>query len=162
MNLHINVGNLPKEGSLLVFNIKEENISVKEVTGEVHVQVEIRKSGNFYNVEGLEEYDLSLTCSRCLENINRHDKSNFQLKFKNKTDYTIDGGLTRKFDKNKNEYIVENNCINLGPFLRDQIILSVPMKPLCSEDCEGLCPICGANLNQTTCAHSRAKENSFT
>lgn len=146
----------------MVFNIKEENISVKEVTGEVHVQVEIRKSGNFYNVEGLEEYDLSLTCSRCLENINRHDKSNFQLKFKNKTDYTIDGGLTRKFDKNKNEYIVENNCINLGPFLRDQIILSVPMKPLCSEDCEGLCPICGANLNQTTCAHSRAKENSFT
>ena len=146
----------------MVFNIKEENISVKEVRGEVQIQVEIRESGNFYNVEGFEEYDLSLTCSRCLEKINRHEKNNFQLKFKNKTDYTIDGGLTREFDENKNEYIVENNCINLGPFLRDQIILSVPMKPLCSEECEGLCPICGANLNKTTCVHSRAKENSFT
>jgi uncharacterized protein len=162
MDLHINVGNLPREGSVVDFSIKEENVSVKEITGEVHVQVEVQKSGNFYNVEGLEEYNLLLTCSRCLEAINRHEKRDFQLEFKNKKDYAIDRGLTREIDENKNEYIVENNCINLGPFLRDQIILSVPIKPLCSEECEGLCPICGANLNKTTCAHSKVKENSFT
>lgn len=146
----------------MYFDIKEENISVKEITGVVHIQVGVKKSGNFYNVEGFEEYNLSLTCSRCLEGINRHEKHNFQLEFKNKTGHAINGELTRGIDENKNEYIVENNCINLGPFLRDQLILSVPMKPLCSEECEGLCPICGANLNKTTCAHSKAKENSFT
>ena len=162
MDLHINAGNIPKEGSLLYFDIKEENISVKEIRGEVHIQVSIHKSGNSYNIEGFQEYNLLLTCSRCLEDIDRHEKRNFHLEFKKKSDYDINGGLTRKNDKIKNEYIVENNCINLGPFLRDQIILSVPMKPLCSEECEGLCPICGTNLNKTTCTHSKAKENSFT
>jgi uncharacterized protein len=162
MDLHINIRNLPKEGNLLNFDIKEENVSVKEITGEVHVQVGIQKSGNFYNVEGYQEYDLSLTCSRCLEEINRHEKRNFHLEFKKKADYSTNGELTRKTDETKNEYLVENNCINLGPFLRDQIILSVPMKPLCGEECEGLCPICGVNLNKTTCVHSKAKENSFT
>jgi len=165
MDLNINVGSLPREGSLLGFVIKEENVSVKEITGAVHVQVRVQKSGNFYNVKGFEEYNLSFTCSRCLEEIKQHEKRNFHIEFKNKSDYAINGKSTRETDENKNEYIVENNCINLGPFLRDQIILSIPMKPLCSEECKGLCPICGVNLNKTTCKHSKVKvkvkENSF-
>ena len=109
-----------------------------------------------------EEYDLVLTCSRCLKDIKQHEKRNFHLEFKKRSDYDIDGKLTRETDTTESEYIVENNCINLGPFLRDEIILSVPIKPLCSEKCMGLCPICGVNLNKTTCEHSKTKEKSLT
>ena len=38
--------------------------------------------------------------------------------------------------------------------LRDFIILSIPEKHLCREDCQGLCPVCGADLNVETCPHS--------
>jgi uncharacterized protein len=41
--------------------------------------------------------------------------------------------------------------IDLNEVLREQFYLALPMKPLCREDCEGLCPKCGTNLNTGTC-----------
>jgi uncharacterized protein len=45
----------------------------------------------------------------------------------------------------------ENDEIDLGQLMREQFYLSVPMKPLCQDDCRGLCPVCGTNLNRGTC-----------
>jgi uncharacterized protein len=42
--------------------------------------------------------------------------------------------------------------IDLESIIREQIILTLPLKPLCSEDCRGLCTRCGVNLNQERCA----------
>lgn len=42
--------------------------------------------------------------------------------------------------------------IDLGEVVREQLYLALPMKPLCTEDCKGLCPVCGANRNRETCA----------
>jgi uncharacterized protein len=42
--------------------------------------------------------------------------------------------------------------LDLGPALREELILRLPDFVLCSENCRGLCPTCGANLNETTCA----------
>jgi uncharacterized protein len=162
MELQINVENLPQDGSRIDIYIKEENVSAKEITGDVHVNALVHKSGNSYDVQGFEEYNLRLTCSRCLQEIIQYEKRNFHLEFKKKAEYNIDVRLPREADQTEIEYIVENNCIDLGSFLRDEIILSVPMKPLCSEECKGLCPICGANLNNTTCKHSKLKEKSLT
>jgi uncharacterized protein len=41
--------------------------------------------------------------------------------------------------------------IEVGDILREQILLSLPMKPICREDCQGLCPHCGKNRNLETC-----------
>lgn len=45
----------------------------------------------------------------------------------------------------------EGDRFDLGAILREQIILGVPMQPLCKETCKGLCPKCGQNLNEGTC-----------
>jgi uncharacterized protein len=42
--------------------------------------------------------------------------------------------------------------IDLTPVVRDQLVLAVPLAPLCAEDCRGLCPRCGADLNQSACS----------
>ena len=42
----------------------------------------------------------------------------------------------------------ENDEIDLGQLMHEQFYLALPMKPLCSDDCHGLCPICGTNLNR--------------
>lgn len=47
--------------------------------------------------------------------------------------------------------------INLKPRVHDAILLGMPQFPICSEDCLGLCPICGINLNKEKCAHSHEK-----
>jgi len=41
--------------------------------------------------------------------------------------------------------------VDLFPPLRDQISLAEPMRPMCSEDCKGLCPVCGTDLNAASC-----------
>ncbi len=45
--------------------------------------------------------------------------------------------------------------IDLTPLLRDYGLLDIPIRHLCREDCKGLCPVCGADLNQEDCGHER-------
>jgi uncharacterized protein len=45
----------------------------------------------------------------------------------------------------------ENDQIDLGLLMQEQFYLSLPMKPLCDNDCKGLCPTCGTNRNRGTC-----------
>ncbi|MCG8421596.1 MAG: DUF177 domain-containing protein [Proteobacteria bacterium] len=49
-------------------------------------------------------------------------------------------------------YSYEAKSVDLEPLLREQLILAVPFAPLCREDCQGLCPQCGANRNCESCA----------
>jgi uncharacterized protein len=46
----------------------------------------------------------------------------------------------------------ENDTIDLGQLILEQLYLALPMKPLCAADCKGLCTVCGANLNITSCS----------
>jgi uncharacterized metal-binding protein YceD (DUF177 family) len=47
--------------------------------------------------------------------------------------------------------IDENNILDLTEAVRQYALLATPMKPLCHQDCSGLCPTCGGNLNQASC-----------
>jgi uncharacterized protein len=48
-------------------------------------------------------------------------------------------------------YPIADDTIDLGPLVRDAIVLDLPMAPLCREDCAGLCPQCGADRNEGPC-----------
>jgi len=52
----------------------------------------------------------------------------------------------------------EDGNINLGPLVREYMLLEVPINPLCKPDCKGLCIICGEDLNVTTCEHQKQNE----
>lgn len=51
-------------------------------------------------------------------------------------------------------YEIEGNKIDLEPMVRDVVVLSIPLHPLHSPDCRGLCPVCGADRNVTDCGHT--------
>ena len=46
-----------------------------------------------------------------------------------------------------------DGSIDLTPIIRDYAILDIPISQVCKLDCKGLCPICGANLNEEDCGH---------
>jgi uncharacterized protein len=48
-------------------------------------------------------------------------------------------------------YPIDDDTIDLGPLMRDAIVLELPATPLCRPDCRGLCPHCGADLNEGAC-----------
>jgi uncharacterized protein len=45
----------------------------------------------------------------------------------------------------------EGGGLELEDILREQVLLALPMQRVCSEDCKGICPVCGRNRNETTC-----------
>jgi len=58
-----------------------------------------------------------------------------------------------------NLILPEDGKIDLEPLLREYMLLSMPIKPLCRPDCKGLCPVCGENLNQVDCGHTAETED---
>jgi len=51
------------------------------------------------------------------------------------------------------DYVIKDTTIDLGPLVRDTVLLNLPHDPLCREDCAGLCPKCGKNLNDEPHSH---------
>jgi uncharacterized protein len=53
--------------------------------------------------------------------------------------------------------VAENGILDLNPLLRESVLLEIPMRPLCRPECKGLCPVCGANRNNSKCKHPEQK-----
>lgn len=91
---------------------------------------------------------MGLTCSRCLKPFDYDLKSDFILYFLREKVAEREKELTP--DEMEINYI-EGSELDTDEILLGQIALDVPMQPLCSPDCRGLCQKCGADLNQGAC-----------
>ncbi|MDA8044138.1 MAG: DUF177 domain-containing protein [Actinomycetota bacterium] len=54
-------------------------------------------------------------------------------------------------DQDEETYPLRGEMLDLCPLVRDAVLLDLPIAPLCRADCAGLCPMCGADLNEGTC-----------
>jgi uncharacterized protein len=60
-------------------------------------------------------------------------------------------GRLRGADDDEETYELSGEHLDLAPLVRDALLLSLPLAPLCGPDCPGLCPSCGADLSVGTC-----------
>ena len=89
------------------------------------------------------EYLYSVECSRCLKPLERN--MHLELKF------PVAVALENE-NSDVDEYIIpQNGRIDLNQLCEENFILNLPLRELCSENCKGLCPQCGADLNVTQC-----------
>jgi uncharacterized protein len=89
-------------------------------------------------------------CARCLAPVTREVKRNYELLYRPQG---IDAGREEisVTDAEAEIGYYQGEGIELRDILREQILLAVPMKLVCREECKGLCPQCGQNLNQGDC-----------
>jgi uncharacterized protein len=95
---------------------------------------------------------LELPCSRCLEPFSWPVDAEFDLRYQPHSANTGEGEREVEEDDLTTAFY-ENDQIDLGQLMREQFYLSLPMKPLCKDDCRGLCSTCGGNLNSVDCGH---------
>jgi len=86
---------------------------------------------------------INATCSRCLVNFEQKLKTEFTELFTFKTHAYEDTELIYPEDGN----------IDYGPMIREYFLLELPINPLCQDECKGLCPVCGNNINIKACNH---------
>lgn len=107
--------------------------------------------GGRYRLAGTISGTLGLTCSRCLEPFALPVEAAFDLQYLPHSENTGEGEREVAEDDLTTAYYT-GEAIDLGQLMTEQFHLALPMKPLCSETCRGLCPECGTNLNLATCS----------
>ena len=122
-----------------------------QVVAPVALSFDILKDKEQFHLTGTVRTTLELPCSRCLEPFTSPVDASFDLRYQPHALNT--GNDEREIEEDDlSTAFYENDEIDLGQLMREQFYLSVPMKPLCQDDCRGLCPVCGTNLNRGTCA----------
>ncbi len=94
-----------------------------------------------------------LTCARCLKDFNSYIQSVVRIDFLPKENAPKEEEIELE-PSDLDTYYYENARINLLEPVRDQLVISIPIKPLCDINCAGLCPHCGQNLNEKKCGCS--------
>ena len=120
------------------------------IVAPVSLAFDIDKDKQQFHLAGTVQTTLELHCSRCLEPFTWPVDAAFDLRYQPHALNTGEGEREIEEDDLSTAFY-ENDEIDLGQLMREQFYLSLPMKPLCSDACHGLCPQCGANLNRGTC-----------
>jgi uncharacterized protein len=90
-----------------------------------------------------------LECSRCLVSYPFQNDEEFSLLLRKRP---APAGESRLLQGDElHEYFYDDPVVSVVPIAEERIQMAVPMKPLCREDCRGLCPRCGQDLNVTAC-----------
>lgn len=94
---------------------------------------------------------VELTCCRCLSKFRHPLKIKFEEEFFPTIDI-LNGTPLSQPEETGGFTIDEQHTLDLTEAVRQYILMNIPMKALCKEDCAGLCPTCGKNLNEGKCS----------
>jgi uncharacterized protein len=129
-----------------------------EFLSPINVELVVFREFDHIRVNGRVETTVRLSCSRCLAEFDANVKSLFTL-FYNKT-----SGLPLEEEQELTETDLdsasyEGDYIDFTAEISEQVLMEIPFKPLCKEDCSGLCSNCGADLNTVDCGCSHTETN---
>lgn len=161
-SLDINLNDIPFEGLDYACRVTRDDLDLAEgdpeLQGELEFTATIHAAEHEAWVAGDLRGVLVQECVRCLGIFNSavaipvaayyrsQDASPAKEKPKGRKTDDIEAQ-----DEETESYRILNNRFNLAEMLREQLILSIPIQPLCHEQCQGLCQVCGQNLNQRQC-----------
>ena len=125
--------------------------------GAVECRGKIRLMVESYLLHAELSYPQKLRCMRCLKP--------FTVPFSSQLDLILEVGSGEAPDRERELeqddlglLRLEDAILDTRPILTEQVHLSIPMKPLCKEDCAGLCAECGADLNSGSCECETASD----
>ncbi len=144
------ISEIPEEG--LELELKERispDESIK-ISSPVHASLRFDKKGPEVIVTGDASGEAEFQCSRCLKTFNMNMDSHIDVVYHPSAEINKEEHYELKGDELDTGFY-KNDTLDTEDILKEQLMLNVPVKPLCSEGCKGLCPKCGADLNITQC-----------
>jgi uncharacterized protein len=124
------------------------DVDARPAEGGIVLDGRIEQAGDEYLLRGALRGGLLTQCVRCLEPATLALDVPVMLTF-------VEGeepkGEEEDEDDAEDVITFQDGVIDVGAEIRDELLLALPMGPLCREDCAGICPTCGANRNLTPC-----------
>jgi len=129
-------------------------------TGPVKVDVTVEREFGHLKAMGRVQVPVTLTCGRCLATYPSVIDSSFRIIFRKETARQAEvEDETELCDDDLIASTYSGDELDLAHEIEEQVAMEIPLKPLCEEDCKGLCPACGADLNTASCTCSREPVN---
>jgi uncharacterized protein len=128
--------------------VEYEDVDGSENRIDCHIELTVRNAPEGVYIHGVLRGVFSTPCHRCLEPTSNLVETSFELVAKRVA------ASGRSFSSEDDDLIYfsrEDREISLDRHIYENLIASMPMRILCREDCKGLCPRCGTNLNIETC-----------
>ena len=118
-----------------------------EFDGDAHVVGEVTDEAGYMHLALTASVAYHTECARCLEPVS----GDFAVELERTV--AAEGTLTEEqLEENVDEYaVIENGKLDLDEAIREELLLSFPMRFLCREDCPGLCPKCGKPRREGDC-----------
>lgn len=152
--MKIKVKDIEEKGSIhLSYNEEPASLGLDEGTinclSLVGVDVHLNRTRNGVYAAGRVWATLGLSCSRCLERFPYRIDEEFYLEYRPRP---AELPAETELDEEAVGIVFFDGAeIDLSDQMRQDVLLALPMKPVCDESCKGLCPICGGNLNEVQC-----------
>ncbi len=149
--MQMNVSQQLKEsiGSIRNYELSEI-VNIAGTSSMVQGEIRLTRTDRGILVKGTLHTEVEVTCSRCLSLFNCPLALNIEEEYFPITD-VVSGAPLPLPEEPVCFTIDEHHVLDLTEAIRQYVLLAIPMKPLCREDCTGLCTSCGHNLNQEPC-----------
>ena len=132
-----------------VVEFGSENV---QQAGPLNWTAAAERAGNEIRITGSLNTSIELPCSRCLEPARIAISKPFDLFFRERDKAMFDEDEEIELnEQDTRTAFFKGTQLAITDILREQILLALPMKALCTVDCKGLCPHCGTNLNSSSC-----------
>ena len=115
------------------------------------VSGKVRLAGNEVFVNGHVETRAQVECDRCLQPVESPVDSDFALEYIPDSEYES-GRVAELTEAEMSVSVFDGHAIDVDEIVKEQILLAVPTRMLCREDCKGICPECGADRNTGDCS----------
>ncbi len=143
-------------GSHVVYPLNEPGPSTLEVECVEPITgfLEFSSTSNLLFIRGRIQTVVRMECARCLQWTNTPINLEVEEEFRIRDFQVVASGdqpESQEWDENLLS-IIRDQRLDLDEFLRQYVTLGLPIHPLCSVSCKGLCPYCGANLNEGECS----------
>jgi uncharacterized protein len=126
--------------------------------GKGHADLELYADGEHVFAAGTFKGHLVVACSRCVNEMKIEIDDRVRVTFLPKAEMPADEDDAKAGEEGVEVaeddidlFPYEGEYVDLEPLFREEFVLAIPYAPLCREDCKGLCPQCGIDLNSGTC-----------
>jgi uncharacterized protein len=161
--MEIHIEQIKQEGLALEFEKSVETFPVLaemvangecEFAAPIRTALRVLRIGDMVEIDGDIETSVRLPCSRCLQPFETTLNSHFAFTYMRRATDVIEETELQEVElsaENMGIVYFQGQKIDLKDTIQEQVVMEFPLRALCKQDCKGLCPKCGADLNETPC-----------
>lgn len=148
--MFININEI-KNGDKLEFSLLKDELDIGGLEETALCRFVLTKLKTRVRIKGDVSFKLNITCARCLEAVTKQFNEKVDCILERESPCIIKKEEIALTTTDTEKYYYAGDEVDITPLVRDTILLAIPIKPLCTPDCRGLCPYCGKNLNEGDC-----------